>query len=231
MRIIFNTDMKSLVNTLIVFLAAFLFLESVLYIIFMNQLFDEKWFKAIVVFIGMPMAVTPLVIQSIKGLADNAEKSFTKATWILLISLSFTAFVLLRDFFHYYAQGVGLAKASVASGSLFLVTSLLAAIIVALRSLFKYEQKPEKWMIYSRIAIIIIMLIILVRVYWPFLNLVLFRLTADSSFANRVGPESFGSAVKQMIENPLRWHLNVVPSVYTQYVFFKKWWSKDAYGL
>lgn len=223
--------MKSLVNTLIVFLAAFLFLESVLYIIFMNQLFDEKWFKAIVIFIGMPMAVTPLVIQSIKGLADNAEKSFTKATWILLFSLSFTAFALLRDFFHYYGQGVGLAKASVGSGSLFLVTSLIAATIVAIRSLFKYEQKTEKWMIYSRIIIIIIMLIILVRVYWPFLNLILFKITADASFANRAGTGSFGTAVKQMTENPIRWHINIVPSVYTQYVFFKKWWSKDAFGL
>jgi uncharacterized membrane protein len=197
----------------------------------MNQLFDEKWFKALVIFVGMPMAVTPLVIQSIKGLAENSEKSFSKATWILLVSLSFTAFALFRDFFHYFGQGVGLAKASVSSGSLFLVTSLLAAIIVAIRSLFKYDQKPEKWMIYSRIIIIIIMLIILVRVYWPFLNLFLFKITSDISFANRVGTGSFGNSVNQMIENPLRWHLNVVPSVYTQYVFFKKWWSKDAYGL
>jgi hypothetical protein len=95
----------------------------------MNQLFDEKWFKVVVIFIGMPMAVTPLIIQSIKGLSDNAEKSFTKATWILLFSLSFTAFALLRDFFHFYEMGVGLAKASVGSGSLFLVTFYLLQLL------------------------------------------------------------------------------------------------------
>lgn len=222
-----NNQNKTFRNIDLIFSAIFAF-QLMVFIILMIQTSDSKGFKALVGFVGIPMAVTSVVMGMVK---KTDEEQNTKINWYKIITLLSLIYVVINFFYLFYSnykQFHLLYEASVLPGSIALLSSLLGGIVVGTRVTIVNPAKEGAGFTIARIVLIILFLIIFVKIYYPILIYLIAVFTNNKDLFTSLNFNSFNSSLLRNVGNIYEWHLNFIVAAFVQYSFYHKFWWKGS---
>lgn len=198
--------------------------QIAVFIILMIQTSDSNGFKALVGFVGIPMAVSSVVMGLVNSAGSDKQ---TKVSWIkilTLLSLIYVVFKLTLLFFSNYNQFHLLYEASVNPGSVALLSSLAGGIIVGLRVMIINPAKEGFGFTIARAVLIILFLIIFVKIYYPIFAFFISVITHNTSLLSMVGFTKFNSSLIASLGNIFEWHIDFIVAIFIQYRFYHNFW-------
>lgn len=198
--------------------------QIAVFIILMIQTSDSNGFKALVGFVGIPMAVSSVVMGLVNSAGSDKQ---TKVSWIkilTLLSLIYVVFKLTLLFFSNYNQFHLLYEASVNPGSVALLSSLAGGIIVGLRVMIINPAKEGVGFTIARAVLIILFLIIFVKIYYPIFAFFISVITHNTSLLSMVGFTKFNSSLIASLGNIFEWHIDFIVAIFIQYRFYHNFW-------
>lgn len=198
--------------------------QIAVFIILMIQTSDSNGFKALVGFVGIPMAVSSVVMGLVNSAGSDKQ---TKVSWIkilTLLSLIYVVFKLTLLFFSNYNQFHLLYEASVNPGSVALLSSLAGGIIVGLRVMIINPAKEGIGFTIARAVLIILFLIIFVKIYYPIFAFFISVITHNTSLLSMVGFTKFNSSLIASLGNIFEWHIDFIVAIFIQYRFYHNFW-------
>lgn len=222
-----NNQNKTFRNIDLIFSAIFAF-QLMVFIILMIQTSDSKGFKALVGFVGIPMAVTSVVMGMVK---KTDEEQNTKINWYKIITLLSLIYVVINFFYLFYSnykQFHLLYEASVLPGSIALLSSLLGGIVVGTRVTIVNPAKEGAGFTIARIVLIILFLIIFIKIYYPVLIFFIAVITKNTEMLSSIHLNSFNNSLLRNIGNIYEWHLNFIVAAFVQLSFYHKFWWKGS---